>query len=138
MPGMVLDASIAIAWVHPGQASPSTDALLADVGRGTPIVVPALWSIEVANALLVLERRKKLRTEERLTALAGLRGLNLSVDHEMSGLAFTGVSTLASELALSVYDAVYLELALRLKLSLACKDGPLRDAAKRRRVKVLP
>ena len=138
MPGMVIDASLAIAWVHPGQASPSTDALLADVGRGTPIVVPALWSVEVANALLVLERRKKLRTEERLTALAALRGLNVSVDHEMSALAFTEVSALASELALSVYDAVYLELALRLKLPLACKDGPLRDAAKRRRAKVLP
>ena len=138
MPGMVIDASLAIAWVHPGQASPSTDALLADVGRGTPIVVPALWSVEVANALLVLQRRKKLRTDERLTALAALRGLNVSVDHEMSALAFTEVSALASELGLSVYDAVYLELALRLKLPLACKDGSLRDAAKRRRAKVLP
>ena len=138
MPGMVIDASLAIAWVHPGQASPSTDALLADVGRGTPIVVPALWSVEVANALLVLQRRKKLRTDERLTALAALRGLNVSVDHEMSALAFTEVSALASELGLSVYNAVYLELALRLKLPLACKDGSLRDAAKRRRAKVLP
>ena len=138
MPGMVVDASLAIAWVHPGQASPSTDALLADVGRGTPVVVPALWFVEVANALLALERGKKLRTEERLTALAALRGLNVSVDHEMSALAFTEVSALASDLALSVYDAVYLELALRLNISLACKDGPLREAAMRRRVKVLP
>ncbi|MEP6834164.1 MAG: type II toxin-antitoxin system VapC family toxin [Gemmatimonas sp.] len=138
MAGMVVDASLAIAWVHPAQASPSTDALLTDVGRGTPVIVPALWFVEVANALLALERRKKLRTEERLTALAALRDLNISVDQEMSALAFTQVSVLASELTLSVYDAVYLELALRLKMPLACKDGPLREAAKRRRVKVLP
>ena len=56
----------------------------------------------------------------------------------MSAIAFTRLSKLASELTLSVYDAAYLELALRLKIPLACKDGPLRDAAKRRRMTVLP
>ena len=43
-----------------------------------------------------------------------------------------------SEMNLSVYDAAYLELALRLKLPLACKDGPLRDAAKKRSLTVVP
>lgn len=135
---MVVDASIAIAWVHPGQATPATDALLAAIGEGTKVVVPALWPVEMANVLLVLERRRKLRADERATALAALRDLSCSVDHEMSALAFTDLSLLASELSLSVYDAAYLELALRLNVPLACKDGALRAAARKRRLTVLP
>ena len=135
---MVVDASIAIAWVHPGQATPATDALLAAIGEGTKVVVPALWPVEMANVLLVLERRRKLRADERATALAALRDLSCSVDHEMSALAFTDLSLLASELSLSVYDAAYLELALRLNVPLACKDGALRTAARKRRLTVLP
>ena len=135
---MVVDASIAIAWVHPGQATPATDALLAAIGEGTKVVVPALWPVEMANVLLVLERRRKLRADERATALAALRDLSCSVDHEMSALAFTDLSLLASELSLSVHDAAYLELALRLNVPLACKDGALRAAARKRRLTVLP
>ncbi len=138
MDRMVVDASIAVAWVHPGQATPETDALLAQVGQGTTVVVPALWPVEMANVLLVLERRKRLTAEERAAALSALRSLAFTVDHEMSALAFTELSQLATELALSAYDAAYLELALRLKLPLACKDGPLREAAKGRRVSVIP
>ena len=94
---MVVDASIAIAWVHPGQATPATDALLAAIGEGTKVVVPALWPVEMANVLLVLERRRKLRADERATALAALRDLSCSVDHEMSALAFTVLSRAARD-----------------------------------------
>ena len=135
---LVVDASIAVAWVHPGQAAPATDALLARIGEGTQVVVPALWPLEMANVLLVLERRRKLRADERATALAALRELSCTVDHEMSALAFAHLSQLASDLSLSVYDAAYLELALRLNVPLACKDGALREAAKKRGVAVLP
>lgn len=138
MDRLVVDASVATAWVHPAQATTQTDALLIQIGQGTKVVVPALWPLEMANVLLVLERRKKLTAEERTTALIALRALAFTLDHEMSVLAFTKLSQLGSELALSVYDAAYLELALRLKLPLACKDGPLREAARRRRVQVVP
>ncbi len=138
MDRLVVDASVATAWVHPAQATTQTNALLIQIGQGTRVVVPALWPLEMANVLLVLERRKKLTAEDRATALVALHALAFTLDHEMSVLAFTKLSQLASELALSVYDAAYLELALRLKLPLACKDGPLRDAANRRRVQLVP
>ena len=60
---LIVDASMAVAWVHPGQATPQTDALLAKVGQGTNVVVPALWPVEIANVLLVLERLDKLTAE---------------------------------------------------------------------------
>ena len=138
MDRLVVDASIAITWVHPSQSTTQTNALLIQIGQGTQVVVPALWPLEMVNALLALERRKKLTAGERVTALKALQALAFTLDYEMSVLAFTELSQLASTLTLSIYDAAYLELAVRLKLPLACKDGPLRDAARRRRVRVVP
>ncbi len=127
----VVDASVAVAWVHPGQATGKSQSLLEAVHGGARAKAPALWPLETANALLVLCRRGKLTDAERLLALAALQGLSVELDHEMAPLAFGLLSDLASEYRLSVYDAAYLELALRSKLPLACNDGRLRHAAKR-------
>ena len=127
----VADASVAIGWVHPAQATVHTRAMLDAVAEGSTLEVPSLWPLEVANALLVLQRRRKLTEDERQTALGWLHGLPLRIDHEMALLAFTRLSELASGHDLSVYDAAYLELAQRRRLALGCKDGPLRTAARR-------
>ena len=130
----VADASVAIGWVHPGQATKQTAAMLEAIADGATLEIPALWPLEVANALLVLVRRRKLTEDERQAALGWLRGLRLRLDHEMTALAFSRLSELANAHQLSVYDAAYLELAQRRKLVLGCKDGPLRTAARRARV----
>lgn len=127
----VADASVAIAWVHPAQATRETAAMLEAIADGATLEVPALWSLEVANALIVLVRRRKLAEDERQAGLGWLRGLRVRVDHQMSELGFSRLSELAAAHDLSVYDAAYLELAARRRLVLGCKDGPLRTAARR-------
>jgi predicted nucleic acid-binding protein len=127
----VADVSVAVAWVHPAQATPETASMLDAMVDGTNLDVPALWPLEVANALTTLVRRRKLTKEEQATAIGWLRGLPLRIDHETAPLAFSTLSELADAHQLSVYDAAYLELAQRLSLPLACKDGPLRRAARR-------
>ena len=126
----VADASVAIGWVHPAQATRQTAAMLDAIADGATLEVPALWSLEVANALVVLVRRRKLAEDERQAGLGWLRGLRVRVDHEMSALAFSRLSELAATHHLSVYDAAYLELAQRRRLVLGCKDSTLRSAAK--------
>jgi predicted nucleic acid-binding protein len=125
----VADASVAVAWIHPSQATPQTAAMLDAIAEGATLEVPALWPLEVANALTVLVRRRKLTADDRDTALGWLRGLRFRVDHEMASLAFSRLTELAVAHDLSVYDAAYVELAQRRKLVLGCKDGPLRKAA---------
>jgi predicted nucleic acid-binding protein len=125
----VADASVAIGWVHPAQATSETAAMLDAIAEGATLEVPASWPLEVANALMVLVRRRKLTEDERQTALSWLRVLPLRLDHEMSSLAFSRLSELAAAHHLSVYDAAYLELAQRRKLVLGCNDAPLRKAA---------
>lgn len=125
----VADASVAIGWVHPAQATAESASMLDAMADGAILEVPALWPLEVANALTVLVRRGKLRDEERLTGLGWLRSLPVRIDHEMAPLAFSRLSELATSYRLSVYDAAYLELAQRRQLPLGCIDGPLRNAA---------
>jgi len=126
----VADASVAVGWVHPAQATKHTDSLLDAIGDGATLEVPALWPLEVANALLVLVRRRKLSEDERQAALGWLGGLRVRPDHDAASAAFSRLSELATLYQLSVYDAAYLELAQRRRLPLGCKDGPLRTAAK--------
>jgi len=132
----VADASVAVGWVRPAQATPETAAMLDAVAAGAILEVPALWPLEVANALTVLVRRRKLTENERQTALGWLRVLPLRIDHEMSSLAFSRLSELATAHHLSVHDAAYLDLAERRKLVMGCNNGPLRRAAASRGVRI--
>ena len=47
----IADASVAVGWVHPGQATTHTASMLDAIAAGTIVEVPALWPLEVANAL---------------------------------------------------------------------------------------
>ena len=127
----VADASVAIGWVHPSQATPRSAALLDAMAEGAILEVPALFPLEVANALTVLVRRRKLATDDRAAALGWFRGLPLRIDQEMAVLAFSRLADLATEYQLTVYDAAYLELAHRRRLPLACSDAGLMKAAGR-------
>lgn len=132
----VADASVTIGWVHPTQATPETEEMLDALIDGAVLEVPALWPLEVASALLVLERRRKLEPEERATALDWLRMLPVRIDQEGASLAFSRLTELAERHQLSTYDAAYLELAMRRRRPLACKDGALEKAAKRAGVRL--
>jgi predicted nucleic acid-binding protein len=94
-------------------------------------VVPALWPLEVANALTVLRRRRKLTPDEVRTAIEIIRELPAVIDHEASALAFTRLVELASELEMTIYDATYIELATRTRLPLASNDARMKQAALR-------
>lgn len=135
--GFIADSSVGVAWAVHSQASAATDELLDRVAAGTPLVVPTLWPFEVANSLLVLLRRKKLLAVERDRAIAALARLPLVVDDDGPRLALGRISELAAAHGLSVYDATYLELAVRRKLPLASRDEALRKAAQGCHVKLL-
>ena len=124
----VLDCSATLAWVLPGEATAATDALLAAVGE-SGAVAPGLWSLETANVLWLSQRRGRISLAERTQALAILAELPIRIDDRTAVLAFSATSALAAGNDLTVYDACYLELALRLGLPLASLDKRLCQAA---------
>ncbi len=127
----VADASVAVSWVVGTQATAETDRLLDAVMAGRGIIVPSLWPFEVANTLLVLLRRKRQPTADYLAGRVLLGRLRASIDDEGIRVAGTQIADLALEHDLTVYDAAYLELAIRKQLPLASRDGALNRAASR-------
>jgi predicted nucleic acid-binding protein len=126
--GFVLDCSVAMAWCFHDEKNPYADAVatcLPDVEA----FVPSLWPLEVANALLMGERRKRSTQADTGSWLAFLSSLPVSVDAETAARAWGDTLNLARPHNLSIYDAAYLELALRRGLALATLDGKLKAAA---------
>jgi predicted nucleic acid-binding protein len=126
----VADASVALAWVLASQAVPATDKLLEGIAGGVSFAVPSIWPIEVANALLLMMRRRKISRDEYLRARVFVESFRASVD-DMGMRTTAGIAELAEEHGLTVYDAAYLELAIRTQLPLASKDSDLNKAARR-------
>jgi len=126
--GFVLDCSVTMAWCFDDEASAYTDGVQDQLGD-VRAVVPTIWPLEVANAAIVGERRKRLDEARSTRFFALLSGLPIVVDGDTSEQAFTAIAHLARTHNLSSYDAAYLELAIRRGLPLACLDGKLKAAA---------
>ena len=105
--------------------------MLDRLAAGDSLVVPALWPLEVANALTVLRRRRKLTPDEARAAIEIIRELPIVIDHEAAAIAFTRLVDLASRHELTIYDATYIELASRRRLALASNDVRMKRAAVR-------
>jgi predicted nucleic acid-binding protein len=128
--GVVVDASVALAWCFPDEASDYADGVLVALAGHTAIV-PAVWALEVANALLVGERRRRLKRPEVLRFVTLLEGISMRQESQSVSESINKVLPLARDCDLSAYDAAYLELALRHNAPLATLDVNLQKAARR-------
>ena len=129
---LVVDASISV--VEPlKQARADLAPALARLRQDTWIV-PALWWFEVRNALVINERRKRLTAQALEMALGELSRTAVTIDRAADE---TVIMALARRRRLTVYDAAYLELALRERLDLATLDALLAEAARREGVAVV-
>lgn len=126
--GVVIDCSITMSWCFPDDHDPYAREVLRSLAS-LPAFVPAHWSLEVANSLLVGERRRRLDEASRLTFVVLLASLPITLDPETPERALRETLSLGREQNLSSYDAAYLELATRRGLPLATLDQQLRSAA---------
>ena len=126
----VVDASVALAWQFEDEASEYADRVLERL-REDRAAAPSIWPLEVANALLVAERRGRLSPAKVARAVELLLELPISIHDVAAELVLGAVLDLARAHGLSAYDAVYLELAMREGLPLATQDEALRAATQR-------
>ncbi len=127
----VLDASMTLAWFFEDElATAHPEALSAlRAFESDQAIVPAIWALEVANALRSSERRGRATRAETTQFVNQFSVLSISVDVIANAHAFGPILALARDLNLTVYDASYLELAMREQLPLATLDSALRRAA---------
>ena len=125
----VLDCSVALAWLFPDEATEVTERLRDSLVEGRAFA-PALWPIEVANVLLVATRRGRVHSEEWEQLHTNLEALPIEIDPVSPSRVWGKTLRLAHAHRLSVDDAMYLELALRMRLPLATLDRALSEAAR--------
>lgn len=125
----MLDGSMALSWAFEDERTSYSIALLSRLPAGEDAYVPSIWSLEVANAVLVGERRERISQQQADRFMTMLRTLLIQTDFITLALVGSDVLSLARSHRLSAYDASYLELAQRLSLPLATLDQRLREAA---------
>jgi predicted nucleic acid-binding protein len=121
--GFVLDASAALAFVFPDERDEQAVAVAQRL-RNEPAFVPFLWILEMQNAIVTVERRGSIGSDLATALLAAIASLpvrerRVTTDHVI----------LARRQGLSVYDALYLALALETRLPLTTRDRGLAEAA---------
>lgn len=122
----VLDCSVAISWCLVDENNDYANSILAMM-VDYEAFVPGIWSLEIANTLVVAERRNRMTKEQSEEAINLLQSLLIQVDMATDTNALDSTLKLARQEGLA--DAAYLELALRLKLPLATLDNRLAEAA---------
>ncbi len=123
--GIVIDGSVTMAWCFPDEDSPYATAVLKSVQSYT-ICVPSIWPLEVANCLLVGERRQRLTQARSAQFIQLLAAFPIIVEPnpepDPAEHTFRDILALARTQNLSAYDASYLSLAMRLGVPLATLD----------------
>ncbi len=133
----VVDASTVLAWLLPYEASADVERLLSESRRGG-LCAPAIFALETANGLRTKIRQRRITAEFRDLALDRLDELGVELDAQVWPLGrLRSVVALSDRHGLTVYDASYLELAVRLDAAVATLDRDLAAAATAEGLEVL-
>src|SRR5712691_2211513 len=118
-----------IAWLFRDERTDLPKAVLRNVAAQGALV-PAIWRLEVANVLRNAVRRGRCDEGYAERSLRRLGRLRIAVDADTDRYAWSATRELSREHDLTVYDAAYLELAIRRRQALASRDAALLRAAR--------
>ena len=133
---LVVDASMAVAWLFSDERSELPQATLRRVATDGALV-PSLWRLEIANVLRNAVRQKRCNAGYATRCFKRLGRLQIVIDPETDAHAWGRTRDLSAEHDLTVYDAAYLELAMRRRRTLASCDAALIRAGRKAGVDVL-
>src|SRR5487761_2504562 len=133
--GFVPGASVAAAWCFADATTPASDALRESLAEQRA-VVPRLWHAETANLLLTAARRQRIKPERCDELLDRLASLPIETQDESDRLRGP-VLRLARAHRLTVYDAIYLDLAIDRGLALATRNHAQQTAARAEGVRLI-
>lgn len=133
---VVIDACAILAWCFEDERPKNAETVLAGlVAHG--LVAPQHWPLEVANTLWAAERRKRITAAHAAEFLSLLEAIEVEIDSETARRAWQETRAVSQRFDLTIYDAAYLELALRRGAAIASRDSALMAAARVAGVEVL-
>ncbi len=132
----VLDNSVVMAWCFEDEDTEYADRVLELLDADTAIT-SSIWPLEIANAILMSERRGRLSAADTARFTELVSGLPITVERTALLRALGAVMEVGRTHSLTSYDAAYLELAMRRGLPLATLDNRLADAARQANVTLI-
>lgn len=127
---IVLDASVAIQWAVPSTAGTQSDAALRLLGRYVDreieFVVPDLFWAEVANTLCKGVRQRRWSRADAEDGVAAL--IAYDFDTVPCLLLMNEAVPIALNFGITLYDCLYVALALQAKADLITADERLANA----------
>jgi predicted nucleic acid-binding protein len=126
---IVVDASVTLSWCFVDEQTDLSMSVLDRLQSGELALVPAFWTLEVLNTLLVGERKGRITAEQTRAFLDDLKILNPAFDYASLEQVAGPIQIICRDHRLTPYDALYIELAMRSGYPLATLDQPQRDAA---------
>jgi predicted nucleic acid-binding protein len=122
----VVDASVVGSWVLRDENHPEALTALERLKDDEAFAPSLLW-FELRNLLLANERRQRITPAQTAAALSLVQELPLRLDGQADS---DTTLQLARAHSLTIYDAAYLELAVRRHLPLVTFDTALAEAAR--------
>lgn len=126
---IVVDCSVAMAWAFQDEQSSTADDAMFYAQRDGA-AAPPLWWWELSNTIRTATRRGRCSAAEALKLLANPVWDCVKIDGLPNAVAMQATINLALQYQLTVYDAAYLDLAIRLNCPLATLDKQLARAAR--------
>ena len=128
MSNFILDCSVSGSWCLKDESNDEANKILDCLGEDEALV-PSIWPVEMANVLVVAERRGRVSAADAARAMEILLSLPIEAERgERENMV--RIRLLAREHKLSAYDACYLELAQRTGFPIATLDHALQAAAR--------
>jgi predicted nucleic acid-binding protein len=124
----VVDASLALCWYFPDETSAFADSILIQTSAETTFV-PHHWKVELANGLTMGVRRNRISSIYREQTLSAVDALEYRIDTAGVDNVWPDAVEIADRRGLTVYDALYIELAKRTNSKLATLDKAMNRAA---------
>ncbi|KAF0174652.1 MAG: PilT domain-containing protein [Alphaproteobacteria bacterium] len=131
----VIDASVALAWTIESQSTAAATSLK-QRAVAHDFIAPQIFRLETRNALLKAERRKFIEKADLESAMMVLAELGVVFVDNPDDIEIDSAMHLARTERLSLYDALYLQLAMTEQALLASRDGSLLTAAMSRDVPI--
>lgn len=137
MTQFVIDNSVVLSWCLEDEQNRYSTAILEHMDE-CEALVPAIWPLELTNALLTAERHKRIAEADVAHFLAMLKNIPIHVEPESVNGVLYEILPLARTQGLTTYDASYLDLAMRSGLPIATQDKALVKAARKCGVPLFP
>ena len=128
-PSFVVDASVILAWYDPREDNAYAEKIL-DALKENTAITPPLCCLEVNNVLRLFEKKKLITRLDLEKAAEFVDSLPILLDKNPLDFSMPLALSLSRKYDLTIYDACYLELAVRFNLPMATLDHSLIKAVK--------